>query len=354
MKNRTIEDPRSKLRGIFDPNLVFFILMLANPAASSGECARWDSNTGYVLLTRIVEKSTGIPFSQCMAEKIFKPLNMKNAIIYDTPGKILLNRASGYRKACQSFTKTNTEEDSFYGCTNMYASVNDLINWSINLTTKSLGGKQLVNRLFNPVDTLNNGDTIPYTSGFNVRKYKGIRIVEHIGSTVGFKTQIMHFPEADFSVFVLSNNENIEPWNIATQIVEWCLKDILRTEKTPERKEISINKDLYKLYKGSYQLPDGVALQFDIVNDTLKLIIPGAPKFALFAEKENEFFLKDFDAQCTFVRNSKGQVNEIIWHQNGQNSKGVRYTEPKQFNQKELQNFIGRYEIPDLNVTYQV
>jgi hypothetical protein len=39
----SIEDPRSKLRGIFDPNLVFFNLMLANPAASSGECARWDS-----------------------------------------------------------------------------------------------------------------------------------------------------------------------------------------------------------------------------------------------------------------------------------------------------------------------
>jgi CubicO group peptidase (beta-lactamase class C family) len=312
------------------------------------------SNAGYVLLTRIIEKSTGMSFAQCMAEKIFKPLNMKNAIIYDTPGKVIFNRASGYRKTGENFSKTNTEGESYFGSTNMYASVNDMIKWSVNLSAKSLGGEQLVERLFNPADTLNNGDTIAYTYGFNVWKYKGIKIVEHSGYTVGFKTQIMHFPDAGFSVFVLSNNENTEPWNIATQIVEWCLKDILKPDSKLEHKEIPINKDLYTDYKGSYQLPDGVVLQFDIVNDTLKLIIPGAPKFVLYPEKENEFFLKDFDAQCTFVKDSRGRVNEIIWHLNGQNRRGVRYTEPKPFTQKKLQGFAGRYEIPELNVTYLV
>jgi hypothetical protein len=41
--NKAIEDPRSKQRGIFDPQIGIFCLMLANPAASSGECARGDS-----------------------------------------------------------------------------------------------------------------------------------------------------------------------------------------------------------------------------------------------------------------------------------------------------------------------
>ena len=38
-----IEDPRSKQRGIFDPQLGILYFMLANPAASNGECARGDS-----------------------------------------------------------------------------------------------------------------------------------------------------------------------------------------------------------------------------------------------------------------------------------------------------------------------
>jgi hypothetical protein len=71
-------------------------------------------------------------------------------------------------------------------------------------------------------------------------------------------------------------------------------------------------------------------------------------------EKENEFFIKDFDAQCTFLRNSNGKVSEIIWHQNNQNPKGVRYSEPKPLSVKELEAYTGRFEIPELNVTYPV
>jgi len=54
------------------------------------------------------------------------------------------------------------------------------------------------------------------------------------------------------------------------------------------------------------------------------------------------------------LKDSKGKVNEIIWHQNGGNPKGVRYTEPKPFTLTELQGFTGRYDIPELNVSYQV
>jgi hypothetical protein len=101
-------------------------------------------------------------------------------------------------------------------------------------------------------------------------------------------------------------------------------------------------------------MTDGMVLQFDNVNDTLKLIIPGAPKFIMYPENDNKFFLKDFDAQCTFVKDSKGKVNEIIWHQNNMNPKGIRYIAPKPLTQKELQSFTGNYEIPGFNTVYLV
>lgn len=312
------------------------------------------SNAGYYLLTRIIEKAEGKPFSQCIKEKVFQPLKMETATIYDSPGKIILNRASGYRKAGENYSETNTEGESIFGSTNMYASVNDMINWTINLNTASLGGKQMVDRLINPTDTLNNGDTINYTYGLSVRKHKGLKFVDHGGFTMGFKTQLMHLPEAGFSVFVLSNNESTNPWDIAIKITDWYLEDQLKSDPKKERREIEINKELYKLYMGSYIMPDGMVLRFDNENDTLKLIIPGAPKFIMYPEKDNEFFMKDFDAQCTFVKDSKGKVNEIIWHQNNQNPKGVRYTEPKPLTQKELQSFTGKYEIPEFNISYPV
>ena len=311
------------------------------------------SNAGYFLLTRIVEKVTGESFAQCMAEKVFKPLKMKTASIYDSPGKIIPNRASGYRKTGDVYIKTNTEGESISGSTNVYVSISDMAKWCINLTTHLLGGTELSDKQFNTKDTLNNGDTIHYTYGFFTGKRRGLKTVEHGGFTMGFKDQVTVIPEAGFAVFIMSNNENIDPGNIATKIVDLYLKDQLKPEINKDHKEITINKDLYNLYMGSYIMDDGMILKFDNINDTLKLIIPGAPLFVMYPEKENEFFLKDFDAQCTF-NIKEGKVNEIVWHQNNVNPKGIRYTEPKQLTQKELQEFAGKYEIPELNVTYPV
>jgi CubicO group peptidase (beta-lactamase class C family) len=312
------------------------------------------SNSGYFLLSQIIEKVEGKSFSESIKERIFKPLNMKTATIYDSPGKVILNRASGYRKVGETFSETNTGGESIYGSANMYASVNDLINWSNNMTSHSLGGKQLVDRQFNTSDTLNNGDTIKYTYGLTVWQHRGLKIVDHGGFTMGFKTQITNVPEAGLSVFVLCNNENADSWGIAMKIVDWSLNDLLAPEKKTEHKEITVNKELYQLYKGSYIFPDGMVLKFENLNDTLKLIIPGAPKFIMYPEKINEFFLKDFDAQCTFIKDNKGNVNEIIWHQNNQNPKGIRYIEPKPLTQKELLDYTGKYENTVLNVTYPV
>lgn len=312
------------------------------------------SNAGYYLLTRIIEKVTGESFSKCMSEKVFKPLNMKTATIYDSPGKIILNRASGYRKTGELYAKTNTDGESIPGSTNVYVSVNDMANWCINLTTHSFGGKELFDKQFNTKDTLNNGDTIHYTYGFFIGKRRGLETVEHGGFTMGFKDQITVIPEAGFAIFVMSNNENIDPGNITTKIVDLYLKDQLKPDIKKDHKEVVINKDLYKLYEGSFIMNDGMVLKFMNINDTLKLIIPGAPQFVMHPEKENEFFLKDFDAQCTFNMNKAGKVDEIVWHQNNVNPKGIRYSEPKQLTQKELQEFVGKYEIPELNATYPV
>lgn len=312
------------------------------------------SNAGYYLLARIIEKATGKTFSDCITEKIFKPLAMKSATVYDSPGKIILNRATGYRKAGEKYVRTNTEGESIFGSTNMYVSVEDMLRWSINLTTQKLGGKDISDRQIIPKDTLNNGDTIHYTYGFFTGKHRGLKSVEHGGFTMGFKDQVTFIPEAGFAVFIISNNENIDPGDITGKIVDICLKDRLQPEKNKERKEITINKALYTTYSGSYILDDAMILKFENVNDTLKLIIPGAPQFAMYPEKENEFFLKDFDAQCTFITGKNGKGDQIIWHQNNANPKGIRYTEGAPLSNNELIEYSGKYENSELNVTYPV
>lgn len=312
------------------------------------------SNSGYVLLARMVERVEGKPFAQCLKEGIFDPLGMKTACLYDSPGKVILNRASGYRKNGDLFSETNTGGESYYGSSNVYASLNDMIGWAHNFSTHSLGGEDLAERLFTPADTLDNGDTISYTFGFFTGTRRGLKYIDHTGFTMGFKTQVMHFPGSGLSVILLSNDESIDQSAITQQIADLYLQDKYKPELKKEHTEIVIDTELLKKYAGSYILPDGMIFKFSNINDTLRLIIPGAPVFNMYPEKDNEFFLKDFDAQCTFVKDNRGEVNEIIWHQNGQDPHARRYNEPEPLTLKELQGYTGKYEIPELDVTYTV
>jgi len=50
----------------------------------------------------------------------------------------------------------------------------------------------------------------------------------------------------------------------------------------------------------------------------------GQPAFELFPESKTKFFLKVVDAQVTFVSNDKGEVEQLVLHQNGQNMPGKR------------------------------
>lgn len=312
------------------------------------------SNDNYFLLASIIEKVTGKTFSQCMKEKIFEPLEMKNAVVNDSPGKIIPNRATGHRKKGETFSKTNSEGNTTCGYSNVYASANDMINWLSNFTSKSLGGEELFDRIVNATDTLNSGEKISYTYGFYTWSPNGPKKLHHEGGEDGFRAYVSHFPETGLSIFIMANGETNNHSNLATKIADMLIKNELKPEKKKEHKEMKIKKELLQLYKGSYLLSDGNVLSFNIVNDTFKLIIPDAPEFIMYPEKENEFFLIDFDAQCTFVKDSLGKVDEIVWHQNGQNFKGSRTIVPQPLTQKELQSFSGKYEIPGLNVTYSI
>jgi hypothetical protein len=47
-------------------------------------------------------------------------------------------------------------------------------------------------------------------------------------------------------------------------------------------------------------------------------------KFELFAEGERDFFMKVADAQVTFESSSTGPAKVVVWHQGGQDQRGVR------------------------------
>src|SRR5690348_2128900 len=183
------------------------------------------SNSGYFLLAEVVKRVTGTSLRDFAEERIFGPLGMTHTHFHDDPGHVMKGRAmsyepdghGGYRISyLQNFDKI--------GAGGLYTSVEDLRRWDENFYTHRVGGDAL-QRLIHTRGVLNNGDTIPYAFGNNVTSYRGLRVDEHGGSLMGYKAEILRFPDQHLSVLATCNLGSINPGPLAEQVAEVYLRD---------------------------------------------------------------------------------------------------------------------------------
>ncbi len=186
------------------------------------------SNTGYFLLSLVVEKVSGKSLRQFAKERIFDPLHMKDTTIVDCyPTAISI--AKGYSKNEQGAYMVYESPWEHTGDGAVHTNVENLVRWGENLTTGTVGGKELVKRMskigpkFSPA-----GDTIieneDYAFGLRVAEGFKCRYLEHSGSWAGYRSHFMRFPGEYLSVVVLSNYDGFDSKKYANKIAEIVLE----------------------------------------------------------------------------------------------------------------------------------
>lgn len=86
-----------------------------------------------------------------------------------------------------------------------------------------------------------------------------------------------------------------------------------------QRKEIKLDPKIFQVYVGKYQSNDNPEFFVTIMteNGLFYTQATAQPRFQIFAESENTFFLKVVDAQIKFIKGKDGKVAEMIVFQNG-------------------------------------
>jgi hypothetical protein len=72
---------------------------------------------------------------------------------------------------------------------------------------------------------LNKGDTLTYAFGNNVSTYRGLRVTEHGGALMGYKAEILRFPDQHFTVLETCNLGSIDPTSVAQSVADVFLGD---------------------------------------------------------------------------------------------------------------------------------
>ena len=193
------------------------------------------TNTGFFLLSRIVERVSGKSLNTFAQERIFRPLGMTKTLFQDDHTQIIKDRATGYSRRENGFAISMSRWD-ITGAGNVLTTVRDLFLWDQAFYSGALG-KDLM-AMLQTRGALNSGKTIDYAFGLGIREYRGLRIVTHLGGWAGFRTAFVRFPERGFSVIVLANVDAIDPAQLAFGVADIYLADFLKEPQKEEPKTI--------------------------------------------------------------------------------------------------------------------
>jgi CubicO group peptidase (beta-lactamase class C family) len=271
------------------------------------------SNVGMGLLGHILTLKTKTDYETLVVNRICKPLKM-------TDTRITLSAEQKTRLATGHTMDLNPTPNwdiaSLAGAGALRSTVNDMLKFlaaNLGLTKTrlwpALQKSHEIQRKTESADT-------EIALGWHVFKRYGTEIVWHNGGTGGYRTFAGFDTKKRAGAIVLSNSG----WgqdDIGLHILEsqFALQNF---EKPKQRAEIKVEPNVLDTYVGEYQLAPTFSIAVTREGGTLFAQATGQPKFEIYAESSSEFFLKVIDAQITFVKDDKGQVTQLILHQNGQ------------------------------------
>src|SRR5262249_3133353 len=185
------------------------------------------SNSNYVLLAEIVRRVSGKSLREFADENIFRPLGMTNSLFNDDRTAVVKNRVVSYAPIAGGRYRHFVKTIEAMGDGNLLTSVEDLAKWDRNFYDDKVGGAGFSQQMLTR-GKLNNGEEIPYALGLSNEEYKGLKAIAHGGAFMGFRTEMIRFPEHRFTAICLCNIGAANPGMLARQVADLYLADQIK------------------------------------------------------------------------------------------------------------------------------
>jgi CubicO group peptidase (beta-lactamase class C family) len=210
------------------------------------------TNSGYILLAKIIGNVSKQNFKSWMKEKIFQPLQMNATFIEENSSNIVSKVATSYSEIEPSVFNYVENNDLTYGASNVYSTSKDVLKWMKNFNEAPTKWKNAFEML-KTVDVLNSGQKNNYGFGVFVDDFFGNHRIQHTGAIAGFRSVMYSYPDDNLEIIILSNFASNQLSKTADQISQLFLQSKLLSETYPEEiKPITLNNEVLKKYEGMY------------------------------------------------------------------------------------------------------
>lgn len=192
--------------------------------------SRWEySNTNYILLGRIVEMASGMPYDEYIKSHIFNPAGMsQSGVIADEPR--IQDMAMGYYPSRSGVRPAPKFASGWaWAAGNIVSTAGDVLKWDdAFFSGKIVSPRDVV--VMTTSGTLSSGSSTSYGFGWIIDKQAGRKRVWHNGGTFGFGASNIVLPDDHLRIVVLINDVGVAPSSIATKVFEALYPDVAKSD----------------------------------------------------------------------------------------------------------------------------
>jgi serine-type D-Ala-D-Ala carboxypeptidase/endopeptidase len=277
------------------------------------------SNLGGGLLGHVLSRRAGTDYESLVRARITGPLGMNDTRVALTP-EMRARLAVGHNDTLTPVP--NWDLPTLAGAGALRSTVNDMLKF-VAVPTGD-GSAPLASAMASMLAVRRpaGNPALDIALGWHVAKRSGREIVWHNGGTGGYRSMVAFDPKAHTAVVVLSNTFTASGVDdIGLHLIDPTAPLI---PAPLSHTEITLEPNVLQRYVGRYQLAPGFVIEITRTDNHLFEQATNQPRFEIFAEKENGFFLKVVDAQITFESDASGHVTGLVLHQGGQTIPGKR------------------------------
>lgn len=167
--------------------------------------SRWSySNTGYMLLGRVIEVVSGEPYTAYVRRHLLQPLGMRHTFTLADTAQ-LGGMAVGYRHEAGVLRRSPYFHPDWSGAAGFLVStLDDLARWDRGLSEGRVVSQAGYREMITPVHT-GEGGSADYGLGLFVNTVYGQARIGHTGGSQGFTTADEYFPDLGLRIIAFTN-----------------------------------------------------------------------------------------------------------------------------------------------------
>ena len=234
-------------------------------------------NSGYHLVSRIVERVSEKSFPAFLRDRIFVPAGLNETVALSSDMELLPNMATLHLPRPDGSLRRGilvNEETLGEGC--IVSSLDDMMRWTAIVAgpDRPVGSSESWETLLGQT-ALPDGTKSTYGLGIWRSDYRGLEVINHAGGVIGGNSQMYVISEKKLEVFILTNTDAVQSSFLAPLVVDTLFDGEL--DEPLKRTPID---DFTHLAGRRYHAESGLVWGFDDVGGLLGVSLqlsPAAP-----------------------------------------------------------------------------